>query len=144
MGRINYFQQDEIEGRSRLVQLFPSQTFFFSEGTYDHYDAIADNSMIEIKTRNFNSSRYPTTVLEVKKLKNLKAAMELKGCSRIFYVVHFMDGTGIWDVTGLDDYNITKMSAPKQTRGNLEKITKDFIELNMDQCIFYPKKCVIL
>lgn len=100
------YKINEIEkiGREKLKTTFPTIEWEFTEGLYDNFDAYykrADSTVIaEIKTRNFDSTKYETTILEKHKV---DALMSGKEPITAIYVVNFTDNiTCTYNLNNID------------------------------------------
>lgn len=134
------FMEDEYLGRMILSNTLPKTNFYFTTGKYATYDAQYWNDkgeliLVEIKTRNCKSTEYPTALFEAdKKLPNMiEAKKELKA-DKIVYANIYKDGKILmWDIDKYKGAPRLRMDAKYQTRGNDNKVKKNFLELPVSE-----------
>jgi|APCry1669191674_1035369.scaffolds.fasta_scaffold39453_2 hypothetical protein len=87
------FKKDYTFGLKKEVELLPTIRKFFNDETiiklddYNIFDFKGDNKYIELKSRNCNYNKYPTTMIGYNKIKK---ALELN--EDIYFIFNFTDG----------------------------------------------------
>ena len=87
------FKKDYTFGIKKEVELLPKIKLFFNDETITQLDRLnvfdykGDNKYIELKSRNNNYSKYPTTMIGYNKIKK---ALELN--EDVYFIFSFTDG----------------------------------------------------
>ena len=87
------FKKDYTFGIKKEVELLPKIKLFFNDETITQLDRLnvfdykGDNKYIELKSRNCNYNKYPTTMIGYNKIKK---ALELN--EDIYFIFNFTDG----------------------------------------------------
>jgi len=87
------FKKDYTFGLKKEIELLPTIRKFFNDETiiklddYNIFDFKGDNKYIELKSRNCNYNKYPTTMIGYNKIKK---ALELN--EDIYFIFNFTDG----------------------------------------------------
>ena len=87
------FKKDYTFGLKKEIELLPTIRKFFNDETiiklddYNIFDFKGDNKYIELKSRNCNHNKYPTTMIGYNKIKK---ALELN--EDIYFIFNFTDG----------------------------------------------------
>ena len=87
------FKEDYMFGLKKEIELLPTIRKFFNDETiiklddYNIFDFKGDNKYIELKSRNCNYNKYPTTMIGYNKIKK---ALELN--EDIYFIFNFTDG----------------------------------------------------
>lgn len=133
------FMEDEYLGRKIISNTFPKTNFYFTTEKYATYDAQYWNDkgeliLVEIKTRNFPSTKHNTAFIERAKMSKLiRTKEDMKG-AKVIYLNIFTDGVVvIWNVEEYQKYPTHSIESKYQTRGNDNKVFKDFVKLPIDK-----------
>ena len=87
------FKKDYTFGLKKEIELLPTIRKFFNDETiiklddYNIFDFKGDSKYIELKSRNCNYNKYPTTMIGYNKIKK---ALELN--EDIYFIFNFTDG----------------------------------------------------
>lgn len=111
-------------------------------GSFQHYDATilsGDNytkCVVEVKVRDFEHDRYPTAILEEKKIEKLKefqSKMKQKkniDTKLIYVAIYEDDYILIWDINNYT--NKSSIPCPKTSYGNNQIVYKGVYEYNIN------------
>jgi len=145
MANTDQVNEKEQIGRDIVVNTFGSNyNFVESQNRFDSWDISGQthnidrgdkNYFIEIKTRDFKSTKEETAFLEYKKFFNLKYIADAHEAADMLYINTFTDGLlYVWNLREikLNDVFLTIKKAPKETCTDVvEYEDKLFIELPM-------------
>ena len=87
------FKKDYTFGLKKEIELLPKIKLFFNDETITQLDRLnvfdykGDNKYIELKSRNNNYNKYPTTMIGYNKIKK---ALELN--EDVYFIFNFTDG----------------------------------------------------
>ena len=87
------FKKDYTFGLKKEIELLPKIKLFFNDETITQLDRLnvfdykGDNKYIELKSRNNNYNKYPTTMIGYNKIKK---ALELN--EDVYFIFSFTDG----------------------------------------------------
>lgn len=134
------FVEDEYLGRKILSNKYPNTNFYFTPEKYAPHDAQYWNDkgeliLVEIKTRNFPSTKYSTAFIErdTKMAKLIEVKKALKG-AKVIYLNIFTDRVmTMWDIEEHQNAPSQSVESKYQTRGNDKKVSKDFVKFPIDK-----------
>ena len=123
----------EKMGLPVFEQYFNTKLIMTSE--YNTFDYINDdnNIYIELKNRNNNYSKYPTTMVSYSKIK--KGYELLKKNNKIYYCFNFKDGLYYYQQTEQTPNEIEIGRGGRKDRGRYEYNTYAYIPIKLLKCI---------
>lgn len=128
------FDLAEQEGRRKAAKLFGTKyNYTFSDDKYSSFDVkingLEKDSYVEIKNRNFDSTRHNTDFIEYMKLRHLKMAAKE---DKMFYLCFYNDGVArMYDLKKIDitEVFISEVPMNKHTAVDSYEVNKLMIEL---------------
>ncbi len=114
-----------------------------SGSTLNSGKVIETHAIVEVKTRNVNSTDYPDVALELSKVTSMsKKLCELKDnypnmMINQLFLCKFLDKTYLWDISQVDLGKIQYKKCPKQTSvdGNNQYIYKPLVMFQYEDAI---------
>jgi hypothetical protein len=105
------FNSDYIVGRANEEKYLPCLQNAFNDATLSHtkckshiFDYIGDNKYIELKTRSFEHSKYPDTMIGLNKIKYAQSNPD----KDFYFVFAFTNGLYYWKYNADDKLNYRK------------------------------------
>jgi hypothetical protein len=146
------FTTAENKGRNKLKELLKAKGITkvqFPQDQFSNFDAVFSdpagmyNYIAEVKDRDCSHTAFKDFILESKKYKSLMfVANQVSGMGyknvRVLYINFFNDNYySIWDITNLQDFDVTDLYCPKTTAEKQSSIAKETIMLKLDDAIDY-------
>ena len=126
------FQSDYIVGRANEITYLPHLQRAFNDPTLSHtksktdiFDFYSDNKFIELKSRNFEYSKYPDTMIGLNKITYAKANPD----KEFYFVFCFTNGLYYWKYNEDDQLNYRK--GGRYDRGYNEIKQYAYIPINL-------------
>ena len=105
------FKSDYIVGRaseekylSCLQNAFKDETLSYTKCKTDIFDYIGDNKYVELKTRTFENTKYPDTMIGLNKIKYAQDNSD----KEFYFVFAFTNGLYYWKYNADDKLNYRK------------------------------------
>lgn len=148
----NAFTTAETKGRNRLVELLTSKGITeiqFPSDQFSNFDAVFSdptgmyNYIAEVKYINCSHVAFNDFMLESKKHKSLMLVADQVSTLgyknvRVLYINFFNDNYyAIWDISNLNNFDITDLYCPKTTAERQSSVSKETIMLKLDDAIDY-------
>jgi len=115
--------QHELVMLPKLIEYFNDATLQCTPKTHI-FDYIGENKFIEIKKRNFNSDKYPDTMIGINKIKYCEGKE-----ADCYFVFSFTDGDYIWKYNNDDQLNYR--TGGRKDRGYNEYKDYCYIPVNL-------------
>ena len=105
------FNTDYLVGRNSEEKYLPSLQKAFNDNTLTHtklktdiFDYVGDNKYIELKTRSFENTKYPDTMIGLNKIQYAKQNPD----KEYYFVFAFTNGLYYWKYNDDDELNYRK------------------------------------
>ena len=130
------FKKDYTFGLKKEIELLPKIKLFFNDETITQLDRLnvfdykGDNKYIELKSRNNNYNKYPTTMIGYNKIKK---ALELN--EDVYFIFNFTDGLYYYKFDRDKELEIKRNYCSRRDREKLEINDYYFIPIEILQKI---------
>jgi hypothetical protein len=130
------FKKDYTFGLKKEIELLPKIKLFFNDETITQLDRLnvfdykGDNKYIELKSRNNNYNKYPTTMIGYNKIKK---ALELN--EDVYFIFSFTDGIYYYKFDKDKELEIKRNYCSRRDRGRPEIKDYYFIPIEILQKI---------